>query len=383
MRRASSGQARNLFRLAHIGYTNFCAFGLECPLYATPITLRIMKRFLLTAFLLMPAFSVAQPFTPAATRTAFLKLIERPHVPLATEQKKISEIDGIAQWHFTFAAEASQRVPGLLVKAANASGKRPAVIALHGTGGTKENQVELLTQLAKLGFIGIAIDGRYHGERTKAGKGSAEYSNAMLRRYRTGQELPFLYDTVWDVLRLLDYLETRDDVDAKRIGLLGFSKGGMETYLAAAVDARVAVAIPFIGVQSFRWALENNLWQSRVETFQSAINQAAKDDGKSEVNTEFVRHFYNRVMPGIADQFDAPQMLPLIAPRPLFVINGDSDPRTPLPGLMECVDKARAAYTRAKAEDKFKFKLQLKTGHAVTPDARQEAIAWLQQWLKP
>ncbi len=366
-----------------IGYTNLPGFGLECPLYATPINLRIMKQFLLTAFLLMPAFSVAQPLAPAATRTAFLKLIERPRVPLAAEQKKLGDADGLAQWHFTFAAEASQRVPGLLVKSASSSGKRPVVIALHGTGGTKESQLELLKQLAKLGFIGIAMDGRYHGERTKAGKGSVEYGDAMLRRYRTGQELPFLYDTVWDVLRLLDYLETRDDVDAKRIGLLGFSKGGMETYLAAAVDARIAVAIPFIGVQSFRWALENNSWQSRVETFQAAINQAAKDAGKSEVTTEFVQQFYDRVMPGIADHFDAPQMLPLIAPRPLLVINGDSDPRTPIPGLMECVENARAAYRRIKSEDKFTFKLQLKTGHAVTPDARQEAIAWLQQWLKP
>jgi dienelactone hydrolase len=348
-----------------------------------PISLRIMKFWLLIAFSLMPAFSVAQSVTPAATRKAFLKLVERPRVPLATEQKKIGEADGVAQWHFTFAAEASQRVPGLLVKAVNASGQRPVVIALHGTGSTKESQLELLQQLAKLGFIGIAIDGRYHGERTKAGKGSTEYNDAILRRYRTGQELPFLYDTVWDVMRLLDYLETRDDVDAKRIGLLGFSKGGMETYLTAAVDNRVAVAIPFIGVQSFRWALDNNSWQSRVETFQLAIRGAARDIGTSTVSADFVRKFYDRVVPGIYDHFDGPQMLPLIAPRPLLVVNGDSDPRTPLPGLMECVENALLAYRRTKSIDKFKLMIQSNTGHAVTPAARQEAIAWLQQWLKP
>ncbi len=331
----------------------------------------------------MQVSGVAQPLTPAATRAAFLKLIDRPHVPLVVEQKKLTEADGLELWHFTFTADASQRVPGILVKATTSSGKRPVVISLHGTGGTKESQLELLKQLAKLGFIGVAIDGRYHGERTKAGKGSGEYSEAMLRTYRTGKELPFLYDTVWDVMRLLDYLETRADVDAKRIGLLGFSKGGMETYLTAAVDSRVAVAIPFIGVQSFRWALDNNSWKSRVETFQSAINQAAKDEGKSEVNTEFVRQFYDRVVPGIRDRFDGPQMLPLIAPRPLLVVNGDSDPRTPIPGLMECVENARTTYRRAKANDKLKLKIQSNTGHAVTPEARQEAMAWLQQWLKP
>src|SRR5437764_8305349 len=112
--------------------------------------------------------------------------------------------------------------------------------------------LELGTESATRGFLALAIDGRYHGERTKAG-----YDNAIFRAYKTGKEHPFYYDTVWDVMRLIDYLETRDDVDPKRIGLIGISKGGIETYLAAAADSRIAVAVPGIGVQSFRWALEN------------------------------------------------------------------------------------------------------------------------------
>src|SRR5215510_2664875 len=159
-------------------------------------------------------------------RAEFLKLIDRPRAPLAPEAQELGETDGLAQTHFTFAADAEQRVPGILVKQTNSAGRRPVVVALHGTGGNKEGQLALLKELAGLGFIAVAIDGRYHGERTKAGKGSAEYSESILRAYRTGREHPFLYDTVWDVLRLIDYLETREDVDAKRIGLIGFSKGG-------------------------------------------------------------------------------------------------------------------------------------------------------------
>jgi dienelactone hydrolase len=274
-------------------------------------------------------------------------------------------------------------VSGLLTKATNVSGKRPVVVALHGTGGSKEESLELLQLLTQRGFIGVAIDGRYHGERSNGGDGYFAYTDAILRTYRTGKEHPFLYDTVWDVLRLLDYLETRDDVDTQHIGLIGFSKGGMETYLAAAVDHRIAVAVPMIGVQSFRWALDNNAWQSRIGTIQPAIDGAARDEGKSEISTDFVRHFYNRVVPGIADRFDGPQMLPLIAPRPLLVINGDSDSLTPVPGLMEVVEKTKAAYAQANAADKFKFTLQSNTGHDVTPRALRDVIAWLEQWLKP
>src|SRR6185437_13871657 len=125
--------------------------------------------------------------------------------------------------------------------------------------------------LADVGFIAVAIDGRYHGERTQAGKGSIEYADAIVHAWRDGKEHPFYYDTVWDVMRLVDYLKTRKDVDAKRIGLIGISKGGIETYLAAAVDKRIAVAVPVIGVQSFRWALENDQWQGRVKTIQNAF----------------------------------------------------------------------------------------------------------------
>ncbi len=320
----------------------------------------------------------SQTLSPAATRQAFLKMIDRPRVALAPELKKQSESDGLEQWHLNYAAEAQQRVPGLIIKQSSTN-RRPVVIVLHGTGGNKEGQIPLLKDLAKLGFIAVAIDGRYHGERTKSGTGSAEYGEAMLRTYRSGKELPFLYDTCWDVMRLLDYLETRSDVDAKKIALIGFSKGGMETYLTAAVDPRVAAAVPFIGVQSFRWALENNSWQSRVGTFQAAIEAAAKDEGLTEINSKFVQKFYDRVMPGIYNKFDGDQMTPLIAPRPLFVINGDTDARTPMPGLMICIDAIQKAY--GKNKDKFTFKAQPKTGHAVTDESRKEAIAWLQKWL--
>ena len=50
--------------------------------------------------------------------------------------------------------------------------------------------------------------------------------------------------------------------------------------------------------------------------------------------------------------FDGPAMVPLIAPRPLLAINGELDPRTPLPGLQECVDAAQAAYRAAGAEER-------------------------------
>ena len=317
-----------------------------------------------------------------STRNAFLKLLDRPRVELAAEVKPPTGTNGLRTVQFTFAAEAGVRVPGVLLKRADSQSRRPVVIVLHGTGANKESQLSLLTDLAKRGFLAVAIDGRHHGARTKAGSGSVEYHEAILNAWFGSKKLPFLYDTTWDVMRLVDYLGTRDDVDAVRIGLIGFSKGGMEGYLAAAADPRIAVVVPCIGVQSFKWALDNESWRSRVETFKPAIEAAAKDEGEV-VNAAFVRRFYDRVVPGIYGQFDGPAMLPLIAPRPLLVINGDADARTPLPGVNECLAAARTAYRAADAEPKLQVILQPQTGHKVTVEARQAAVDWFIKWLRP
>jgi dienelactone hydrolase len=341
-----------------------------------------MKRSLL---LLVAALCCSfAAFSHAAdSRGDFLKLIDRPRVPLATQVDDLPATNSLVQFHFSFASDAEQRVPGVLIKAADSRGRRPVVISLHGTGGSTSNMLSLCRKLADKGFIAVAIDGRYHGERTRAGTGAVEYNEAIVRAWRDGHEHPFYYDTVWDVRRLVDYLQTRDDVDPKRIGLIGISKGGIETYLAAAVDRRIAVAVPCIGVQSFEWALENNQWQGRIGTIQTAFDIVAKEAGVASPDAAFVKSFYDRVVPGIYTEFDGPAMLPLIAPRPLLVINGDSDDHTPLPGLKECTDAVREVYRRQKAEDHFVVRIQEKTGHQVKPESEQAAIEWFVKWLQP
>jgi dienelactone hydrolase len=321
----------------------------------------------------------------ADSRAAFLKLLDRPRVPLAAEAQSPALKDGLAETAFSFATEAGQRVPGILVKTSGSSGRRPVVIALHGTGGNKESQRALLDDLARDGFVAVAIDGRHHGERTKAGKTakSAEYVDAILQTFRTGKGYPFFFDTAWDVMRLIDYLQTREDVDAARIGAIGFSKGGIETYLAAAADPRIAVSVPCIGVQSFRWAMDNDSWQSRIGTVQAAFDAAARDRGIEKPGADFVRAFYDRIAPGIYREFDGPAMLPLIAPRPLLVINGGIDPRTPMPGLKECVIETRTTYRGEGAEEKFVFHVQPNTGHKVLPESVVLARQWFVRWLKP
>ena len=239
-----------------------------------------------------------------------------------------------------------------------------------------------LEQSADCGWLAALMDARHaHGERAPDSGLSNPYQSAMLRAYRTGEGHPYLYDTVWDVLRLVDYLVTRADVDPSRIGLSGQSKGGTEAYLAAAADERIRVVVPFIGVQSYSWSLRHAAgWEARTWTLRQATEAAAADSGE-QVNAAFIRKFYERITPGLVDRFDGPAMLPLIAPRALLVVNGDSDPRSPLGGVREAVTAAERAYGAAGAPEKFKFLLEVNAAHEVTADARAASFKWFEQWL--
>jgi dienelactone hydrolase len=349
-----------------------------------------MKRlpFILLLLVVVPA-RADTPVTyppPAEVRAAFLKLLDRTKVPLDVQ----SVSDRVYLQQVTFASEKKadgtiERVPVLIARPLKGEGRRPAVIVLHGTGGTKEGMNNWLQDLAKRGIIGVAIDARYHGARANGGKGSTAYQQAITRAWhaKPGEpmEHPFYYDTVWDLWRLVDYLETRPDVDPKRIGMIGTSMGGIETWLAASVDERVAVAVPAIGVQSFRWSLDHDRWEGRANSIRLAHEAAAADLGEPAVNRRVCRELWGKVIPGILDRFDGPSMLRLFAGRPLLILNGETDPNCPLEGAKLAFAAAEDAFKQANASDKLKVMVAPGVGHKVTDEQHRAALDWFEKWL--
>ena len=333
---------------------------------------------------LLATLPLAAQSSTADKRAAFLKIVDAPRVdPRPEVQRRAAPAPGLIEEHFAISVESSQRVIGILVKREDATGRQPVVIQLHGTNGNKEQLRPRLIALANRGIIGIAIDGRYHGERSgEASSLGSPYASGIFNAFKTGREHPFCYDTVLDVRRLIDYLETRPDIDPSRIGLGGFSKGGIETYLAAAVEPRIAAAVAGHGVQSFGWALDHGAWDSRAWTIREALTAAAAES-KSPVNPAFIKRFYDVVAPGIYSDFDGPAMLPLVAPRPLLIVNGDSDPRTPMAGVRASAAAAELAYKDAGAPEKFSLQILQGVGHEQTPAYDQAMLAWFERWLTP
>jgi dienelactone hydrolase len=346
----------------------------------------------LTALLLPILLGFTQQTYPpvAQVREAFHKQLDRPKIapePVVSDTKTDG---GLVTEHFTIATEKKrsgqiERMPVLLVRPEKAEGRLPAVVVLHGTGGNKEGQLGWCRNLAKNGIIGVAIDARYHGARAEGAKGAAKYNEMITIAWRAKEEEmehPFYYDTVWDLWRLGDYLETRGDVDMKRLGMIGFSMGGIQTWLAAAVDVRWKVLVPAIGVQSYRWTLENDKWQARAKTIGPPHDAAAKDLGEPAVNREVCRKLWSKLVPGILDQFDCPSMLRMMAGRPMLIPCGELDPNCPIEGARIAIASAEEAYKAAGCPEKLKVMIAEGVPHRVTPEQNAAALEWFIRWLK-
>lgn len=314
----------------------------------------------------------------ARTRADFLALVRPKPAPLNAAVESLPPMGDLIREKAYFQSGPGQRVAMLVVRPKDTSRRRPAVLALHGTRGRKEGMEPWLTELAGRGFVACATDARWHGELA-----AGDYEDAILQAYQTGKGHPWLYETVTDTIRALDYLQTRPDVDGERIGMIGISMGGMNTWLTAAADPRVKVAIPCIGVTSFGYQLENSRHGPRCATLPRFHQAVAKSLGEPTVTARVARTAWSKVLPGIADRFDCPRMLEAIAPRPLLILNGEDDDRCPLESVRQCYAAAEAAYRKAGAPGKLKLMIAPDTGHRVTDEQRIAALDWLERWLRP
>lgn len=271
------------------------------------------------------------------------------------------------------------RLPVLLLKLNDTAPERkPVVVILHSSYKCKEWLRPLLEAYASRGYIAVAIDSRYHGERASS---KTTYIEALNSAWKNGDTMPFIFDTVWDLIKLADHLSAREDVDPSRIGITGESLGGMHAWFAAFVDTRYSVVVPIIGVQGFQWAIDNDMWQARVDSIKPLFEEARIDSGKSEIDAEVVKKVWDKIAPGMASQFDASYSVPLIAPRPLLLLNGADDPRCPVLGLQEPASKAAEAYAEAGSADKFKFIAEPGVGHRMTAYMVKEASDWFDRFL--
>jgi len=216
----------------------------------------------------------------------------------------------------------------------NATKPLPAVICIpgHGRGvddivgideegrdrtGKPGYEHDFAIQVVEAGLASVAIEPMGFGCRRdslNAKKGLAQKAcepvagGALL----VGQTL--IGWRVRDVVRTIDYLATRPELDANRVGCMGISGGGTNTLFAAALEPRIRVAM----VSGY------------LNTFRDSIGSLA--------------HCIDNYIPGILNWAEMYDIAGLIAPRPLFVESGEKDNIFPVEASVESFKRVQEIY---------------------------------------
>ena len=196
-------------------------------------------------------------------------------------------------YHITYRSVHDKKVTGLLSLPKSGTSPFPVIILMHGLGDHKNvDYIAYGNELfLKHGYAVLRIDLSNHGERKN---GVYDFDLTGKYKYWTRNVIT---QTVFDLRRAVDFIETRPDLDAERIGYYGISLGGITGTIFCGVDKRIKV--PIIALAGGQM---NLLYKKE------ALLQEAKD-------------FVSIVEPlNYVEQ---------IAPRPLLMLNAKNDEIVP------------------------------------------------------
>ncbi|MCX8157830.1 MAG: acetylxylan esterase [Verrucomicrobiae bacterium] len=238
------------------------------------------------------------------------------------------------------------------------SGRLPAVLYVCGHGPVVTNGVSYGNKVsyqhhgvwfARHGYVCLVMDTVQWGEILGVHHGT--YRQEMWWWNARGYT-PAGVET-WNGLRALDYLCTRPEVDTNRVGVTGRSGGGAYSWFIAALDDRVKVVAPVAGITDLR----NHVLTGCVE---------GHCDCMYLVNTY---------------RWDYPLLAVLAAPRPLLLVNTDSDNIFPLDGVMRVDTYLRRFYSQLQRPGDYG--LVIGPGpHKDTQDLQVPVFRWFNRHLK-
>ena len=234
---------------------------------------------------------------------------------------------------------------------------QPAVVFVHGhsdLGKSYPVYQSVCVDLANNGFVVLAVDPPGQGERFQyfdpetgeriIGGCTTEHTHAGLQFTVGGTSIGRHF--IWDVMRGVDYLETRPEVDATRIGLTGNSGGGTQSCLLMMSERRFAAAVPCTFVMTL---------------------EAYMKTGQSQDSEQIVRGCF-------ANGPDHDDYLTAMAPKPVLVGAAGYD-YFPIEGAIEAVHRAKKVYALYDAADKVEIAIA-PTRHAYSPYLREACVNW-------
>ncbi|NLX08441.1 MAG: alpha/beta hydrolase [Chloroflexi bacterium] len=279
--------------------------------------------------------------------------------PITATTTGTDEHDGYLLEKLTLDLNGIEPVPAYFARPRDRSGPLPVILYNHSHGSRYAiGKDELLTAreylqlppyveaLTGLGYAVLAIDAWGFG-----GRYTRTESSIFKEMLWKGQVMWGMM--VYDSLRAVDYLVSRADVDAARIGTLGMSMGSTMAWWVAALDPRVRVCVDICCLTDF-----------------DALIESGGLDG----------HGIYYYVPRLLNHFTTAQINALIAPRPHLGLAGNRDPLTPPQGLDRIDAELKQVYAEAGAPEAWQM-LRYEVPHVETQEMRQAILAFLQRWL--
>ncbi len=278
-----------------------------------------------------PAPATAAAPMPAAPSWDKLKAMHayKLTTPLAVKEEARDDTD-VKLSHISFSNTKGQRVPGLFMRP-KAEGVYPCVLILHGMTSDKDTFMKFFGRpLAAMGVASLAIDADMHGERRT--KDTPATFNPIL----LGQ---IMRAGIVENRMALDYLQTRRDVDARRIGLFGYSMGAIMGATVSGVDERIAATVLCVGGDPIR-------------RYVTMLPPAMRGEVEAVSPSNYIGH---------------------ISPRPVFLINGTND---------TVISEADARLLQNAAREPKKI-LWAEAGHILPPNVAEQGVNWIRDKLIP
>lgn len=312
-------------------------------------------------FALTAAMSLNANDAPARRRHLYSLLGDLPdrQRPISARTISTEERSGYLLERLVLDLNGLEPVPAYFVKPKSLKGRAPVVLYHHAHGGDyKLGKDELLLGrsalhdppyaelLPSMGCCALCADTWAFGER--AMRTEMDIFKDMLWHGRVMWGM-----MVYDSLRAMDYLATRDDVDTARIGTLGLSMGSTMAWWLAALDERAKVTVDICCLTDFKALLETNNLKG---------------------------HGIYYYVPSLLKHFTTAQINALIAPRAHLFLAGNLDALTPPAGLDRVDAELRKVYESAGHPERWRLFRQ-DVGHQETPEMRREIVSFLQKHL--
>ncbi|MDP1799538.1 MAG: alpha/beta hydrolase family protein [Planctomycetaceae bacterium] len=286
--------------------------------------------------------------------------------PLNVRMRETIQREGFTVHSIFYDAEPNDSIPAMLLIPDGVTPEKPApaVAVWHQHNGEwhlgKSEPAGLAgnpmhhtgAALAKQGYVVLCPDAQCFEERRSPHLKNGDYERfEFLRSVIAGKCMA--WKNILDMRRSIDFLVSRKEVQADKIGCYGHSMGSTHTWLVGPWEPRIKCLVGNCCLPTY-----------------AGIHKA------------HLLHCFPNFIPGLGQYGDTPDIAALIAPRPLLLNFGDQDRGSPIDEVRAAIPIIQRAYDSMHAGDKFEAFIEPNTGHVLSETMWQKTLGWFNRHLR-